>query len=402
MTVASLLPVAVFLCLTVLSSAAVPAKYLHDEEADTLQRASKSPPYYRPPHKFTERPVIGILSLPVTVASQTKYGRSSFATSYVRWLEAGGARTVPILFDSTTEELDYLLPRLNGVFWTGGLVDFNPEVEDPIGSLYLETTHYIWRHIVAQNEAGVYYPFWGTCLGFERIIQLFAHDHDSSIFEDVDAENLGINLELTGSGWLSRLFGGMSYELFKEVASPYSTLAFNNHGLGVHPEVLKASPAGKIFKILSVDEDRNDVLFVSTIEGKKYPFYGVQWHPEKAPWEWTIKYNMSHTQRAIEFSNYVARFFVEECKYNNNKFESATVEGHFLMHNWPSRPTGAIHGIISAYSEITFFKGHYKVNITQLTEGAKKGDALNVEAIHVATDVTVDAANALPRKVALF
>lgn len=37
-----------------------------------------------------------------------------------------------------------------------------------------------------------------------------------------------------------------------------------------------------MFDVLSVNDDKKGRTFVSTIEGKKLPFYGVQWHPEKA------------------------------------------------------------------------------------------------------------------------
>ena len=38
--------------------------------------------------------------------------------------------------------------------------------------------------------------------------------------DHLDAKNFSINLQLTANGWLSRLLGGMSYELFKEVSGP--------------------------------------------------------------------------------------------------------------------------------------------------------------------------------------
>ena len=50
-----------------------------------------------------------------------------------------------------------------------------------------------------------------------RPLQLFSNDPNATILETVDAENFPINLQLTSNGWLSRVFGGMSYELFKEV-----------------------------------------------------------------------------------------------------------------------------------------------------------------------------------------
>lgn len=78
---------------------------------DSTHQTAELPPYFRPEEQQTDSPIIGILTLPVTVPSQLKYGTSSFATSYVRWIEAGGARTVPIFYNSSPEELDYVLTR---------------------------------------------------------------------------------------------------------------------------------------------------------------------------------------------------------------------------------------------------------------------------------------------------
>jgi hypothetical protein len=62
-------------------------------------------------HPLTQAPIIGMLTLPVTVKHQLKYGAASFAASYVRWIEAGGARVAPIHYDSSPEELYSLLGR---------------------------------------------------------------------------------------------------------------------------------------------------------------------------------------------------------------------------------------------------------------------------------------------------
>lgn len=48
------------------------------------------------------------------------------------------------------------------------------------------------------------------------------------------------------------------------------------------PQHLLQTPAlSEVFQILSTNEDRVGRTFVSTVEGKKCPFYGSQWHPEK-------------------------------------------------------------------------------------------------------------------------
>lgn len=208
------------------------------------------------------------------------------------------------------------------------------------------TTEYILKHVMRENHHGRFYPLWGTCLGFERLLQLIAQDVEATIVEDFDAENYPINLGLTDPAWHSRLFRSMSDELFTEVASPIGRLAFNNHGLGVHPDAFQNNTElDKHLSVLSVDLDRNGKPFVSTVEGKTYPLYATQWHPEKSPWEWNPAWRIVRNDLAIQLSNYFGRFFVNECKYNENRFESLEVEDALLLHNWVSIPASAIHKV---------------------------------------------------------
>uniref|UniRef100_A0A7I4BJF9 folate gamma-glutamyl hydrolase n=1 Tax=Physcomitrium patens TaxID=3218 RepID=A0A7I4BJF9_PHYPA len=298
--------------------------------------------YQRPKEVQTERPVIGIVTIPE--AGCLHFGDQVVVSSNARWLQAGGTRVVPIFYDSTPEELDYILNRVNGVFWSGGPVFFNPHTESHSGSL--RTTEYILKHVMRENRRGNYFPLWGTCLGFERMVQLVAEDAEASIVKPVDAENYAINLGFTDVAFESRLFRSMNAELFKEVASPATRLAFNNHGLGIHPDYFhNITNLSRHFSVLSVDLDRHGKPFVSTVEGKRYPLYGSQWHPEKPPWEWSPDWVLSHTNMAIQLSNYFGRFFVEECRYNKNKFESPELEDKLLLHNWNTIPASAILSI---------------------------------------------------------
>lgn len=47
-------------------------------------------------------------------------GNSYFPASYVKWLESGGARVVPIPYDSAPADLSALLKQINGALFTGG------------------------------------------------------------------------------------------------------------------------------------------------------------------------------------------------------------------------------------------------------------------------------------------
>ena len=73
--------------------------------------------------------------------------------------------------------------------------------------------------------------------------------------------------------------------------------------MGISPAKFKKHKnLDNFYKIVSWSPDRKGKKFVSTIEGRYYPFYGVQWHPE----------------RSAEMDIF-AQFFKSELKKNNRK-----------------------------------------------------------------------------------
>lgn len=54
------------------------------------------------------------------------------------------------------------------------------------------------------------------------------------------------------------------------------------------------------------------VLFHHKTTGKKYPFFGTQWHPEKSQFEWEPKEAIDHSPDAIRIGQYMANFFVNQ------------------------------------------------------------------------------------------
>jgi len=62
----------------------------------------------------TNRPVVGVLTLP-NFFNEWSDKRSYFPASYVKWLEAGGMRVVPIPFTDSHEDIEEKFQSLNGV-----------------------------------------------------------------------------------------------------------------------------------------------------------------------------------------------------------------------------------------------------------------------------------------------
>lgn len=60
--------------------------------------------------------------------------------------------------------------------------------------------------------------------------------------------------------------------------------------------------------------------FVSAMEAHEYPFFAVQFHPEKNLYEWIIA--ASRTNEGAEIAQVLSNKFVEYARHNTNSFES--------------------------------------------------------------------------------
>lgn len=93
---------------------------------------------------------------------------------------------------------------------------------------------------------------------------------------------------------------------------------------------------------MSVNNDWNGLEFISTIEHRNYPFYGVQFHPEKNLFEWVRNKNISHTAGAITASQYFAQFFINEARKSYNHFADTKTQDQYVIYNYPVAFTGAV------------------------------------------------------------
>ena len=278
-------------------------------------------------------PIIGIFTQP-TISTIPDCGGACLyiAASYVKYIESSGARVVPIDFHATTSELDALLPKLNGVLFPGGDAEFPASAQ------------YTFDKIKAFNDAGDYMPLWGTCMGFEWL--LMSATQDENILDpktgQMDAYNLSIPLDFTSTMKDSKLFSHASSEIVNILAKQNVTM--NNHHYGIYPDHFTSTPAlSGFYNMLSTNQDRQGVEFVSMIEAFKYPIFGSQWHPEKNNFEWgetsegVPNEAIDHSHDAILASQYMANFFVDQARRSTHAFPTETEEDAALIYNY--KPT---------------------------------------------------------------
>ncbi|XP_064397282.1 gamma-glutamyl hydrolase-like [Halichondria panicea] len=273
----------------------------------------------------TTRPIIGIVS-EKSYSSEDSY----IAASYVKFIESAGGRVAPILSSSTDEEINSLFSSINGVLFPGGGVSLNSSGYGHVGSVVLQLA-------MKANDAKDYFPVWGTCLGFELLCHLVA-DKGTNVLSRVDATNLPLPLSFTDDAASSRIFSYLTPKLLTQLSS--QSITFNSHSWGVATEMFQSSHLHTFFKMLSTNKDRNGVDFVSTIESYDYPFYGVQWHPEKNGFEWTPHEDIPHTEPAVAVMQGLANFFVQEARKSSHSFPSASAEEAALIYQHTPTYTG--------------------------------------------------------------
>ncbi|KAM8885126.1 gamma-glutamyl hydrolase [Spinachia spinachia] len=301
---------------------------------------SKALPTKLNPQAVNDRLVIGILTQIVSDEEMKPFGRTYIPSSYVKFVESGGSRVMSIRLTLETTEYEKIFSNINGLLLIGGAADLER-------SDFARVAKIFYRLALMANDDGDYFPIWGTCMGMQLLTVLVAGEN---LLESTRAENVVMPLDLTPEATSSRMFEGFPDNLMK--ALTYEPLTGNFHHYGVAVKSFQGNEKlQSFFSLLSTNVAENGVRFVSTIEGKTYPFYGVQWHPEVNRFQWSRRLNFPHSAHAVQLSSLLAEFFVNEGRRSLHRFDNPEEEASSLIYN--STPVYA--GNFTAYEQLYFF-----------------------------------------------
>jgi len=304
----------------------------------------------------TDRPIIGIVTqwyrdgmfgdLP-----EAETHSSYLAASYVKWIEAAGARVVPVIAavpsdsEDLTEYFKEVFSGVNGLLIPGGATSLSH-------SGYSDASQAFFQMAKEANDKGDVFPIWGTCLGFEMIV-LMANNMERNL-KRCNSEDQAVPLELEEDTWReSRLFGGAPENIIDQVTELNVTVNF--HHWCLTRENFTKFEMDKFWNLLSVNSDLDGMEFVSTLEAKNYPFYATQFHPEKNSFEWAPKYpSIPHSREATEVSLYMAQLFVNEARRSQHSFPSRSEEESHLIYNYQPYFVGQ-EEINSGFAQVYLF-----------------------------------------------
>lgn len=107
----------------------------------------------------------------------------------------------------------------------------------------------------------------------------------------------------------SRLFGNAPEDVLDTLANSASTA--NIHEMCLTEANFTNSRLSEFYDITTTSIDDAGLTFISSVEAKNYPFWGVQFHPEKVLYEW-LKPTIPHSAGAVDASQYFADFFINQ------------------------------------------------------------------------------------------
>jgi gamma-glutamyl hydrolase len=219
---------------------------------------------------------IGIITVPLS--PNKKYydvcGDSYVSSGHIKWLEDLGVKVIPIPY--TTSNHENYMKCIRGIYLpSGGVFASNNRKYYNCCKKFVELAK-------NANDSGEYFMIWGGCLGMQQLMMMAEGSDNMKLLDRFDSfENLMTPLLPTEDERDSIIMLGAPKRFRKFLEQ--EDCSIQNHMMGLSPKKFHQIGVSDVYKIVHVSYDRNNRDFVSTIEAHDYPFYGVQWHPERDP-----------------------------------------------------------------------------------------------------------------------
>lgn len=233
-----------------------------------------------PGFEANDRPIIGVLVQEISQVFDMMYpGQydTYIAASYVKWVESGGARVVPIWTGRSKDYYKKLMMKINGVLLPGGNVDKNEK------DGYAEAAEHIVEIATELNKKKDYFPIFGIGLGMD--FMLFLTNDGQEVAVDCRLEALTVSLVLGKKGAKQSALYNSSSDHVKRMMTSHPVSVLNSKKCYTK-ENFEKSKLDKFWIPFSYNYDQKGTMIVTSVEHSVFPFYGTLFHSEKIPFEW--------------------------------------------------------------------------------------------------------------------
>jgi len=273
------------------------------------------------------QPIIGVLTQPLPAEWNNDLEltfKSFFEASHADFLQAGGARVVPIDYTLPAPVLRRELASLNGIYIPG---DSKDSYDD---SLHMNAVKQILAFVSEENgKEDKHYPVMGVSYGMLSILK--SQTTQSSLFRGLRSNLVGESLQQNLNLLPKETFlydELMGWDLEKTLDD---ITFYNEVDEGIRLDDFKTAQQLRYFvPVATYDQGRKSDSqleeTVSTIEGTYLPIFGFGYRLDKVQFgvhaqSGEAHEKMDHSRGAIEHAQHISNLFVDEARLSPNRFE---------------------------------------------------------------------------------
>lgn len=233
-----------------------------------------------PATKAHDRPIVGVLLQEISPIFRVMYPDrfdSFVPASYVKWIESGGARVVPILIGRERNYYQEIMSKINGVLLPGGTVD-KFEIDG-----YADATEKVLDIAVEMNLRKDFFPIFGVGLGMDLLLHFSNEKKDISV--NCHLSSIAASLILSQKNTKQTALFNSSSDHIKRMMTQHPVAVLNAKKC-YSRDAFENSKLSKLWIPFSYNYDQKGKMIVSSVEHDVFPFYGTLFHSEKIPFEW--------------------------------------------------------------------------------------------------------------------
>ena len=173
-----------------------------------------------------------------------------------------------------------------------------------------------------QNDAGNVFPIWSVCLGYETVAVITSgNTNNMSTLSPVRGEINVINtMKFVNSSDRGYIFGDLPERLIQKLTTGQGVMFYDHNWIVSMDTYNNNKNLSSFWKVITETTSPYNERFVALWEARKYPFYGVQFHPEKNSFEWKI--NADRSFDAIQIEQIMGNKFIEKARQSKSAFTS--------------------------------------------------------------------------------
>lgn len=227
-----------------------------------------------------DRPVIGVLLQEISPIFKMMYPNrfdSFVPASYIKWVESGGARVVPLWIGRERLYYQQIMSKINGVLLPGGNVDKSEK------DGYADAAEKVLDIAVEMNLRKDFFPIFGIGLGMDFMLHLSNEKKDITV--NCHLSSIAASLILSQKNTKQTALYNSSSDHIKRIMTQHPVAVLN--AKKCYPrDVFEDSKLAKLWIPFSYNYDQSGKMIVSSVEHDVFPFYGTLFHSEKIPFEW--------------------------------------------------------------------------------------------------------------------